>query len=151
MRQSDQINELAAALAKAQGEIVGAVKDSSNPYFKSKYADLASVYGACREQLTKNNLCVIQTTDSDNTDTYVITTLAHSSGQWIQGKIKINPMKNDPQAVGAALTYYRRYALAALVGVPQIDDDAEGAMDRTPEPVNIGEPKKKMGAVKDGF
>jgi hypothetical protein len=131
--QSDAINELAGALAKAQSEIHGALKDSSNPFFKSKYADLASVWGACREQLSKNGLCVIQTTHSYDTLLVLTTMLAHSSGQWIRGTMNVNPVKNDPQGVGSALTYCRRYALSAMVGVPQVDDDGESAMSRVPD------------------
>jgi len=83
--QSDQINDLAAALSKAQGEITGALKDSANPFFKSKYADLASCWDACRTQLSKNGLAVIQTTEKVETGVCVVTTLTHASGQWIRG------------------------------------------------------------------
>lgn len=148
MKQSEQINALAAALAKAQGEIKGAIKDSKNPFFKSNYADLASIQDACREPLSKNGLCVMQTTDTDeHGNTYIFTTLAHSSGQWMQGKLKINPQKNDPQAVGSALTYARRYALAAIVGIAQVDDDAESAMNREIEIKHV----TKVGSAKNGF
>lgn len=132
MTQSENINELAGALAKAQGEIRGAVKDSTNPHFKSKYADLASVWDACRLPLSKHGLAVIQTTEpTDNGRVRVITTLAHSSGQWVRGTLDVAPTQNTPQGMGSALTYCRRYALAAMVGVaPDDDDDGNAASSR---------------------
>ena len=135
--QSNVIGALAAALSKVQGAMVGAVKDSSNPFFKSKYADLSSVWDACRVQLAANNLCVIQTTAEADDGAVLITTLAHSSGEWIRSVLPIKVKDNSPQAQGSGLTYARRYALAAIVGVSQIDDDAEAAQGRkvvvTPE------------------
>ncbi len=132
--QSENVNELAAALAKAQGEITGALKDSTNPFFKSKYADLASCWDACRSQLSKNELAVIQTTEYDEGGLHVVTTLAHSSGQWIKGRLLVKVKDDTPQAQGSGLTYARRYALAAMVGLAQIDDDAESAQGRGAEP-----------------
>jgi hypothetical protein len=129
--QSEQINELAAALSKAQAQITGALKDSANPFFKSKYADLASCWDACRKQLTDNNLSVIQTTDIVLDTVVVRTTLAHSSGQWISGILPVRAKDESPQAQGSGITYARRYALAAIVGLAQIDDDAEAAQGRT--------------------
>lgn len=125
--QSEQINELAAALAIAQGKITGALKDSANPFFKSKYADLASVWDACREHLSANGLAVIQTTEDVESGICVKTTLAHKSGQWISGVLTMTPKDSSPQAAGSCLTYARRYALAAIVGVAQVDDDANAA------------------------
>ena len=129
--QSEQINELAAALSKAQASITGALKDSANPFFKSKYADLASCWDACRKQLTDNGLAVIQTTDVVDGVVFVKTTLAHSSGQWIVGALPVKTKDESPQAQGSGITYARRYALAAIVGLAQIDDDAEAAQGRT--------------------
>jgi hypothetical protein len=128
--QSEQINELAAALSKAQANITGALKDSANPFFRSKYADLASCWDACRKQLTDNNLSVIQTTDIVADTVVVRTTLAHSSGQWISGILPVKAKDDGPQAQGSGITYARRYALAAMVGLAQIDDDAEAAQGR---------------------
>lgn len=125
--QSEQINELAAALAKAQGKITGALKDSANPFFKSKYADLASVWDACRAALSENGLAVIQLTESDDSGVFVTTSLAHSSGQWIRSKLRLTPKDSSPQGMGSAITYGRRYALAAMVGVAQVDDDGNAA------------------------
>lgn len=128
--QSESINELAAALAKAQGKITGALKDSDNPFFKSRYADLASVWDACRAALSKNGLAVIQLAESDETGVSVSTTLAHSSGQWIRSRLHLRPKDGTPQGMGSAITYGRRYALAAMVGVAQVDDDGNAASGR---------------------
>jgi len=130
--QSDSIGALAAALSKAQADITGALKDSSNPFFKSKYADLASCWDACRKQLAANNLCVIQTTDLDDltNQTVLKTILAHSSGEWVKSITPILTKDNSPQAQGSGITYARRYALAAIVGLAQVDDDAEAAQGR---------------------
>jgi len=132
MNQSQTIGNLAGALAKAQAKIRGAVKDSANPFFKSSYADLQSVWDACREPLTANGLAVIQTTDETTQGTQLVTTLAHESGEFITGRMPILPLKNEPQALGSAISYARRYALAAIVGVYQTDDDAETAQARRP-------------------
>lgn len=128
MMQSENINELAAALAKAQGAIQAAVKGKVNPAFKSKYADLAAVWDACREQLSANGLAVIQTFDTTADGVFLTTTLAHSSGQWMRSVFPVRPVKNDPQGLGSATTYARRYSLAAMVGVaPDDDDDGNAA------------------------
>ncbi len=129
--QSPEINKLAEALAKAQAEITGALKESANPFFKSKYADLAAVWDACRTPLSKNGLSVIQTTGRDEFGIYIETTLAHASGQWIKGQLPVQPVKNDPQGYGSAITYMRRYGLAAITGVAQVDDDGHAANGKT--------------------
>jgi hypothetical protein len=128
--QSSEIGKLAEALSKAQAQMQGAVKDSSNPFFKSKYADLSSVWNSCREPLTNNGLTVIQTTDGADGVIELITTLAHTSGQFIRGRLPLRPVKNDPQGIGSAISYARRYGLSSIVGVIQEDDDGERAMDR---------------------
>jgi len=128
--QSETIGALAAALSKAQADITGALKDSSNPFFKSKYADLASCWDACRKQLAANGLSVIQTTEWNPNGVMLMTTLAHASGEWIRGELPIRAKDESPQAQGSAITYARRYALAAIVGLAQIDDDAEAAQGR---------------------
>ncbi len=138
MKTSENINELATALAKAQAKIKGAEKDADNPYFGSSYATLASVWDACRAAITDNGLSVVQGTEGDSDAVKVVTRLMHSSGQWMESEISVKPMKmkvdrNDPeklvtpQSVGSALTYARRYALAAIVGVAPEDDDGNAA------------------------
>lgn len=130
---SENIGALAAALAKAQSQISGAVKDAANPFFKSKYADLESVWQACRKPLTDNNLSVTQTSRYTEHGLMLVTTLLHSSGEWIAGEMPVLVKDNSPQAQGSGLTYARRYALAALVGIYQTDDDGEAAQGRKPD------------------
>jgi len=130
MNQSSSIAALAAALAKAQAEMSGATKDSANPYFKSKYADLQSVWSACRKPLTDNGLSVIQTSQPTKHGLMLVTTLAHSSGEWIRGYMPILAKDATAQSQGSGITYARRYALAAICGVYQADDDAEAAVGR---------------------
>lgn len=133
MEASTEIGKLAEALAKAQGEIKGAAKDSTNPHYRSKYADLASVWDACRQALTKNGLSVVQLPDVSADGVFLHTTLAHSSGQWMRGTMPVKPVQDTPQGLGSALTYARRYSLAAMVGVaPDDDDDGNAASAGTP-------------------
>lgn len=143
---SENINELAAALAKAQAKITGAVKNAANPHFRSNYANLEAVWDAIREPLTSNGLAAIQTTETSGTGQLeLVTTLVHSSGQYIQGRFPIMATKQDPQGLGSATSYARRFALAAIVGVYQTDDDAEAATTRgaslTSEPKKTTAPK----------
>jgi len=145
MEQSDQINELAAALCEAQKNPLFAIRDSNNPFFKSKYADLSSVWDSARKPLTDNGLSVVQTTSpGDDGRINIVTTLIHKSGQWIRGVLPVRPVKDDPQAVGSAITYGRRYGLQAMVGICPDDDDAEGAMSREKAP---GKAKKEKPAA----
>lgn len=124
MNTSDGIDELAAALAVAQGAMVGAKKDTVNPFYKSSYADLSSVVEAIKKPFADNGLSYVQGTDwDDNDNVVVVTRLMHSSGQWIESRLRMKPTKNDPQGVGSTITYARRYALQAIAGVPSEDDD----------------------------
>jgi hypothetical protein len=154
MNQSEQINDLAKALAIVQGKLEHAKKDSTNPHFKSKYADLASIWEACRELLTENELAVVQTNSPSENGITVVTTLMHSSGQWINGSIYLpSDRSGGPQGYGSAMTYARRYALAAMVGIYQDDDDAQTAQNAQPKPLT--KKYENMGAeisrvVEDG-
>lgn len=131
MNKSESIKELATALSKAQSEMHGAKKDSTNPFFKSKYADLTACWEACRESLTKNGLSLVQSTKTtENGGTILVTALLHSSGEWISGEFPVRPDKEGLQALGAALSYSRRYTLSSLIGIVQEDDDAESQAHR---------------------
>ena len=134
MEQSESIKQLAAAMVKAQGEIEGAAKDKVNPHFKSRYADLSSIWEACKPALNGNGIAVLQSlAPSDGGTLALETVLLHSSGEWLRGKAVVPLGKNDPQGFGSALTYARRYSLAAMVGVCPEDDDGEGAQGRGPQ------------------
>lgn len=132
MTRSETIGNLAAALAKAQGQMHGATKDSKNPHFNSRYADLASIVDASREPLAKHELSVIQIPSTPEAGIVAMTTLLlHSSGEWMQSdELRVQAKDAGPQAVGSCLTYLRRYQLAALVGIAPEDDDAEAGESR---------------------
>ena len=130
MQQSDSIANLAKALSIVQGKLTYAKKDSKNPFFKSNYADLESVWDACRDLLASNGLAVSQFPGSYceiDKSMSLTTILTHSSGEWISNEMTLPVSKVDPQGAGSAITYMRRYALAAVVGVVQADDDANAA------------------------
>jgi hypothetical protein len=133
MTRSESIAALANSLAKAQAAMSAAKKDSINPHFKSRYADLASIWDACRDSLTKNGLAVVQLPGKDEAGYYVETVLTHASGEFIADKLHIVPTKDDPQGLGSAITYARKYGLSAIAGVApdDSDDDGEAAMGRT--------------------
>jgi len=137
MKSSELINELANALCNAQGQMGGAVKDSSNPFFKSSYADLTSVIKAIKQPFSDNGLSYTQFPVSNEHGVGVSTRLMHVSGQWLEMEYTLPTVKKDPQASGSAITYARRYALQSIAGIPTADDDAESAMLR-------GDDKKKV-------
>ena len=143
MQTSETINELAAALSKAQAQMQTAKKGAENPHFRSKYADLASVWEACRAALTAHGLSVLQSPRMTFNGTTglveVETRLMHSSGQWMADTITVPVSKLDAQGVGSAVTYARRYALAAFVSVAPDDDDGNGAV--SGGPVEVPAPK----------
>ena len=136
INQSESIANLALALSIVQGKMSHAVKDSANPFFKSKYADLESVWDACRTLLAENGLAVMQFpglyTDHDKSMS-LTTIISHKSGEYISQEMSVPVTKADAQGAGSALTYMRRYALAAVVGVVQADDDGNAAS--SPKPV----------------
>lgn len=121
--QSDTISKIALALSKAQSKMAAAKKTANNPFFNSTYADLNSVWEAIRPQLAEHELAVVQTPTEDSHGTAIITTLAHSSGEWFRSKLYITPKAKDAQSVGSAITYARRYALSAITGIAPDDDD----------------------------
>jgi len=135
MKTSEKLDKIGIAMVKAQSEMGGAVKDSNNPFFKSKYADLTSVWKACKESLHNNGIAVIQSPITNENRLGVSTLLLHESGQFIRDSFTLGVKKqNDPQADGSSITYARRYALAAFVGVCPVDDDGEIAMARKTAP-----------------
>ena len=127
--QSESIAKLATALSIVQGKLTHAKKDSANPFFKSKYADLESVWDACRDLLAANGLSIMQFPGEFIDGTMSLTTIiAHNSGEFIEEQMSVPVTKPDAQGAGSCLTYMRRYALAAVVGVVQADDDANAAV-----------------------
>jgi len=124
---SESLAELAKALSKAQGAMKNAKKDSDNPFFKSKYADLASVSDACREELAANGLAVVQLPTMREGKMVLEYVLLHASGEFIGSELEMTPVKSDPQGIGSAITYARRYSLGGVTGVATEDDDGNAA------------------------
>lgn len=119
--------ELFTALAKAQAEVENASKSSSNPHFKSKYADLAEVLNTVRPVFSKHGLSIVQAPSFDGARASVTTVIAHSGGGIIYSTASAVPAKSDAQGIGSATTYLRRYGLAAMAGIAQEDDDGQAA------------------------
>lgn len=134
MEHSESLKELATALSKAQGEIENAHKNAANTHFKAKYADLAEIINTVRPVLTKYGLAVVQIPGFADGVVTVETMLTHASGEWIKGTSGAPAQKQDPQGVGSAVTYLRRYSLAAVCAIAQEDDDGEAAVERNGKP-----------------
>lgn len=146
---SQNIGQLALALSLAQGEMEAASKNSNNPYFKSKYADLSEVWAVIRAPLSKNGLSVIQSINGTYEKPVITTILAHQSGEYISSTLELNgegvgkdgEKKLNAQTMGSAISYGRRYALSALVGVCQEDDDGNSASTPVKEPIKSCSPE----------
>lgn len=124
IKYSDQLDQVFTALSKAQGEIENVAKTKDNPFFKSQYADLASVLLMARPVLAKHDLCLVQMpTSSESGEIALATMIGHKSGQFIMSTLPCKPAKSDAQAIGSVITYLRRYAASAMVGIAQEDDD----------------------------
>ena len=144
---SADTSKLDAALAKAQGEIEAASKDKTNPAFKSRYADLTAVWGACRPALAKHGISVTQwPVHAEDGRLHIITRIAHG-GEWIKAHFSIPVTKQDPQGYGSATTYAKRFTLAAALGVvADEDDDGNAASSRPPsQPAKVETPKPAEG------
>jgi len=124
---SESLIKFAPAFSKFQAEIEGVKKDANNPFFKSKYAELSSVWDAIREPLTKNGFSVLQEPGSEDGKLIMTTTLLHSSGEYVRSSVKFPIVKQDPQGVGSAITYARRYSLQSITGIAPEDDDGNAA------------------------
>ncbi len=141
MNKSESIKNLSVALCKAQGMLEHAKKGVENTFFKSKYADLASVIDAAKYPLSNNGLSVSQIVDTDeNSNITLETILMHESGEWICGRYPIRPVKTDPQSMGSAITYARRYAFSAITGIAADDDDGNAAS-------QVGVPNKEKPLI----
>jgi hypothetical protein len=127
MKTSDKIDLIAPALLAAQKEISNASKDAKNPHFRSSYASLGSVIEAVKEPCNKHGIVILQTLSEGTSGLHLSTRAIHSSGQWIEDTAFSPLPKADPQGVGSATTYLRRYSLAALFCITQEDDDGNAA------------------------
>ena len=132
MKTSESITKIASALVKAQGELNAVHKDGNNPHFRSKYATLQNIVESTRDTLRKHGLAVVQTfSETDGSYISLNTTLLHESGEYISGTFSMRPSKVDPQGLGSATTYARRYALSAILGIVT-DEDDDGNMASQP-------------------
>jgi hypothetical protein len=144
---SEQVNEIAAALAKAQATMKNAALNKVNPHFRSKYADLAVIRDTVVPPLAANGIAVVQTLDAEGGGPWVMTRLIHTSGQWIESACPI-PNGQDMQKMGSAITYARRYSLSAICGIAaDEDDDANEAA----KPVANAKPEPQKAPVPVGF
>lgn len=125
MKKSETLTEFSKAFAKTQQEMKQPLKDANNPFFKSKYVPLENVVEAITESASKNGLSFTQFPSSDEFGNVRVGTLVmHESGEWIEyDPIKMKPVKNDPQSIGSAITYAKRYALSAIFGITSDQDD----------------------------
>ena len=143
MKHSESIAALAGALAKAQLQIEPASKNATNPHFRSHYADLASIWDACRGPLNTNGLSIVQfPCDGEVGRIGLCTMIVHSSGEWMSETITVKALKEDPQFLGGVLTYLRRYSLAAVVGVTATEDD-DGNAASTPANARASAPAQR--------
>ncbi len=124
MKTSESISKISAALVKAQGELNAVSKDGNNPHFRSKYATLQNIVESTRDTLRKHGLAVVQTfNETDGTYISLNTTVLHESGEYITGTFSMRPTKADPQGLGSATSYARRYCYSAAIGIVTDDDD----------------------------
>ena len=149
--ESYDLGKLFEALAKAQGEMEVAKEDATNPFFKSQYADLASIIKSSRSALSKQGLSVIQRIMANGNGTsYLFTRLCHVSGQWMESRMNLLPTKPDMQGMGSAITYAKRYAYSAMIGVVTGEDDDGNAASvpakakESAKPVFITQSQAKM-------
>lgn len=132
-RWSDTRSELAKAMCKAQAALAPVLKDKTNPAFRSKYADLGAVLEAILPAFNANGLSLVQAPSNDGTLVGVTTFLLHDSGEWLETTLRMRPVKPDPQGVGSAITYARRYAALAVAGAAPEDDDGNAASAAQPK------------------
>ena len=130
MRTSESIQKISAALAKALPQVQNATKDATNPHFRSDYASLQAVLATTKPVLAEHGLVVIQGPGWDGEHCTLTTRILHESGEWIETVAGTPVSKMDPQGIGSAITYLRRYSLAGMAGIGQEDDDGNAASER---------------------
>ena len=145
MKMSESITAIAPALVIAQSQIEDAVKDSTNPAFRSKYADLSAVRAVIRKPTTMNDLCVIQSPTRAEGGVDVETMILHKSGEWISQSCFVPISKWDAHGMGSGITYGRRYGLMAIFCIGTEDDDGQGAIAKAQ--ANPDNSTARMGAA----
>ena len=140
MKMSESITAIAPALVKAQALIEDAVKDSNNPAFRSKYADLSAVLAVIRKPMADNDLCVLQSPVRADGGVEVETMILHKSGEWIGQSCFIPITKVDAHGTGSGITYGRRYGLMSIFCIGTEDDDGNTSVERGPAPKQAAAP-----------
>jgi hypothetical protein len=152
MKTSETINNLAAALVAMQGETEHANYDKTNPHFKSKYASLAEVIDVIKGPLAKHGLSVLALPGYQADVGYLLTTrLIHASGEWIETEMRLNPTKDDPQGLGSAITYMRRYTLPGIGLYASEEDDDGNAASRPAKPQAPAMTPEQMQAKRQAY
>ena len=148
-RTSESLGAIAGALAAARGEMDKLLKGAENPFFKSKYADLAACLETAIPHLAKNKIACIQGSNHLESGAIEVSTrLIHSSGEWLETSVTLKPVKFDPQGIGSCITYGRRYGFAALTSIAQQDDDGNEASQPLPQNQRQQPAKKQVRAPK---
>ena len=142
MNKSESITNLVGALTAFQGKMTAVKKDATNPFYHSRYATLDTIWETIRRPLAENGLSVAQTMNLVNDKSVLETTLYHTSGEWISGTQLVNPVKDDPQSLGSAISYARRYSLSALLGVVSDEDDDGNVATKPQSKVETKAPEK---------
>jgi len=150
MKMSDTIGALAKSLAAAQSVIENATRGSVNPHFRSKYADLAEVLNTVRPVLAEHGISIVQAPSYAEGIVSVTMLLMHESGEYVESVASSPIQKDDPQGIGSATTYLRRYALAAMCGVAQEDDDGNAAS-KAPGRQPVAAPEVKAPKAATGW
>jgi hypothetical protein len=165
MTHSESIAKIASAIVKAQGELNTVAKDATNPHYRSRYATLHGIVESTRDTLRKHGLAVVQTFgQTDGTYIDLTTTLLHESGEWMSGILTVRPAKPDPQGIGSAATYARRYALSAILGIvtdydddgniasaPQVDRGLQGKSESVDDKAWLNAVDKKGNLTEKGY
>ena len=152
MKTSESIKAISPALLKAQEQITFASKDAANPHYKSKYADLPAVIDAVKPALNSQGIVFLQScSPSEDGKLHLTTRLLHSSGEWIEDTAVCPLPKQDPQGYGSAVTYLRRYSLAALAGLYQADDDGEATRMTANDYIKLVSSSKSLDELKKNY
>ena len=145
MEHSEQLNELYKGLNTFRQQVKQPVKDAKNPFFKSDYVTLEGVQNSIDAALKGTGLSYLQLVSNTQTGVAVETIVTHESGQWVSsGALELNPQKKDPQGYGSAITYQKRYQLAAMFGISSdFDDDGNAGTFATPKQQSKSQPRIK--------
>lgn len=135
MKTSESITEIAKALNKVQSHVLEVKETEENPFFKSSYAPLEACWRLVRKPMVEAGLSLTQHPDMADGKPVLVSLLMHTSGQWIESAIALNPTKQDPQGIGAAISYFSRFALKSIFGMSAVGEDKDGNDTITRKPV----------------